>query len=463
MFKGIQKQFKNVPILPEDVLKMSVLSYKKKLAQSKCNYSMMNVLNFDEAVKGTDSTYIKGINRTTSAGYPWCHEKSKGKTLWFGNIEWDLHGKKAKQVRDKVMLQINAMKQGIVQPYIFTDTLKDETLPKAKVDIGKTRVFAAAPMDFVIAFRMYFISFIAFLMEKRIDTESAVGIKCQSLEWDKLSKHLLKFGTKHVAGDFSNYDGTLHPDILWSILDVIEDYYRKGPNYNKSDTLVRQCLWESVVNSYHICGKRLYRLNHSQPSGNPATAILNSMYNSIACRATFYMTRPGNEEFNDSVSMIAYGDDNLLNISDRVATWFNQESMTESFAKFGMIYTDEEKTGTMVGFKDLDQCFFLKRGFTYDSHYRIWMAPLKIPSILECFNWIHGNTFEDTVIEQNSRAAFAELALHDEEIFQAYSNKIKNVCAKEYNMTLVNLEYEDYRLMIRDETLLNFIPELNWV
>jgi len=317
MFKGIQKQFKNVPTLDANILKRSVLSYKQQLAKSKCNYSNMKVLDFDEAVKGTDSEYIKGINRVTSAGYPWCHEKSKGKTLWFGNLEWDLYGKKAQQVRRIVTKQVEEMKLGYVQPYIFVDTLKDETLPKMKVEIGKTRVFAAAPMDFVIAFRMYFISFIAFLMEKRIDTESAVGIRCQSLEWDKLAKHLLKFGDNHVAGDFSNYDGTLHPDILWQILEVIEDYYRQSPTYAKEDAVVRKCLWESVVNSYHICGKRLYKLNHSQPSGNPATAILNSMYNSIACRVTFYTERPGNEEFNDCVSMVAYGDDNLLNISSR--------------------------------------------------------------------------------------------------------------------------------------------------
>jgi hypothetical protein len=462
MFKGIQKQFKNVPILDQNILKRSVLSYKQQLAKSKCNYSNMRVLSFDEAVKGTDSEYIKGINRVTSAGYPWSHEKSKGKTLWFGNLEWDLHGKKASEVRKVVMSQIESMKKGYVQPYIFTDTLKDETLPKLKVEIGKTRVFAAAPMDFVIAFRMYFISFIAFLMEKRIDTESAVGIRCQSLEWDKLAKHLLKFGDKHVAGDFSNYDGTLHPDILWSILDVIEEYYEKSPDYSKIDAKVRHCLWESVVNSYHICGRHLYKLNHSQPSGNPATAILNSMYNSIACRVTFYMERPENEEFNDSVSMIAYGDDNLLNISSRVSNWYNQESMTRAFARFGMIYTDEEKTGIMTGFKQLDQCFFLKRGFSFDDHNRIWMAPLKLPSILECFNWIHGNSYEETVISQNARAAFAELALHDREVFDNYSKKIKNVCAENYDMTLVSNDYEDYRLMIRDGTLLKNFPELNW-
>ena len=424
----------------------------------------MKVLDFDQAVKGTDSEYIKGINRVTSAGYPWCHEKSKGKTLWFGNLEWDLYGKKAQQVRKVVTKQVEAMKQGFVQPYIFVDTLKDETLPKLKVEIGKTRVFAAAPMDFVIAFRMYFISFIAFLMEKRIDTESAVGIRCQSLEWDKLAKHLLKYGDHHVAGDFSNYDGTLHPDILWKILEVIEDYYRQSPTYKKEDTVVRKCLWESVVNSYHICGKRLYKLNHSQPSGNPATAILNSMYNSIACRVTFYAERPGNEEFNDCVSMVAYGDDNLLNISSRVSSWFNQESMTRAFATFGMVYTDEEKTGTMTGFKPLDKCYFLKRGFAFDADNRIWMAPLKIPSILECFNWIHGTTlFEERVIEQNARAAFAELALHDVDTFDNYVRRIKMVCGDEYELTLVSQDYHDYRLMVRDNTLLTNLPELNWV
>lgn len=219
---------------------------------------------------------------------------------------------------------------------------------------------------------------------------------------------------------------------------------------------------ERLVNSYHICGKYLYKLNHSQPSGNPATAILNSMYNSIACRVTFYMERPDESEFNDTVSMIAYGDDNLLNISPRVSQWYNQESMTRAFATFGMIYTDEEKTGVMTGFKQLNQCFFLKRGFVFDSDNRIWMSPLKLASIMECFNWIHGNTFEETVITQNARAAFAELALHEESLFNDYSRKIKNVCADVYGMTLVNSDYHDYRLMIRDGTLLKNFPELNW-
>ena len=91
-----------------------------------------------------------------------------------------------------------------------------------------------------------------------------------------------------VAGDFSNYDGTLHVTIVWRILDVIEDFYKAGKDYCEKHARVRRCLWESTVNAYHLCGNELYKVNHSQPSGNPMTAILNSIYNSIACRYVFY-------------------------------------------------------------------------------------------------------------------------------------------------------------------------------
>ena len=104
--------------------------------------------------------------------------------------------------------------------------------------------------------------------------------------------------------------------------------------------MVRKELWRNIVCSTHINGNILYNLNHSQPSGNPATAILNSMYNSIACRYTFYKRCSYN--FNEEVVMIAYGDDNVLSISDTVKDRFNQETMSEDFAEIGMTYTDEE-------------------------------------------------------------------------------------------------------------------------
>ena len=82
------------------------------------------------------------------------------------------------------------MRRGIVQEYVFMDTLKDETRPLPKVMEKKTRVFAAAPMDFIIVFRMYFLDFLVFMMRNRIENESAVGIQTQSREWTQLYRRL---------------------------------------------------------------------------------------------------------------------------------------------------------------------------------------------------------------------------------------------------------------------------------
>ena len=83
--------------------------------------------------------------------------------------------------------------------------------------------------------------------------------------------------------------------------------------------------------------------------------------------------------------MIAYGDDNVLNVSDEVPE-YNQERMAEEFARFGMTYTDELKTGVLSD-KTLEQVAFLKRGFSYSHTHCFCFAPLALPSILEAFNW----------------------------------------------------------------------------
>ena len=76
------------------------------------------------------------------------------------------------EVKAEIEEKIKIAEQGGQLTFIFTDTLKDETRPIEK--IRKPRLFAAAPMDFIIMFRMYFMSFLAYMMENRIENESAV-------------------------------------------------------------------------------------------------------------------------------------------------------------------------------------------------------------------------------------------------------------------------------------------------
>ena len=352
------------------------------------------------------------------------------------------------------------MEKGEIVEYIFMDTLKDETRPIEKVDAGKTRVFGAAPMDFIIVFRMYYLDFLVYMMRNRILNESAVGIKAQSNEWTFLYNKLRKNGAQVIAGDFSNYDGTLHPEILWSIFDIIQQYYWKEGSTPAEDN-VRYCLWHNLVNSYHICGNWFYQLNHSQPSGNPSTAILNSMYNSIACRYTFYNIYAPNINFNDYVSMIAYGDDNVLNISPCVPE-FTQERMAKEFEQIGMVYTDESKSLNLC-YKTLSEVTFLKRGFSFDTNSHFCFSPLVLPSILEAFNWIKKTDNEVTIIQQIAENSLVELSMHPKDVFNHYARLIYQVCAQEYNIDINILSYASYRTKIKTGQIFDTHPTIDWI
>lgn len=85
-----------------------------------------------------------------------------------------------------------------------------------------------------------------------------------------------------VAGDFSDYDGSLHPDILNTICDMINEWYDDG------NDVIRRNLFLSITHSVHLADGLVYQWTHSQPSGNPGTSLINSIYNSFVMRLVFY-------------------------------------------------------------------------------------------------------------------------------------------------------------------------------
>ena len=83
--KALKKQFNEQPVLNEDTLDQAVYSYKRMLGKLPSKRSMRK-LNYREAVEGIPfDDYIKGIERSTSAGWPFCTTSKHGKKEWFGN------------------------------------------------------------------------------------------------------------------------------------------------------------------------------------------------------------------------------------------------------------------------------------------------------------------------------------------------------------------------------------------
>lgn len=447
--KNLAKAAMDTPYLDQRMLDEATLLVKQKWLQN-IRPELRKVLTYEESIKGNDvSEYISPINRRSSPGYPWVLKRKSGKpgkTGWFGNDEEYVINE---EVEEAVAHRIEQARKGIRVPTMWVDTLKDERRPIAKVDADKTRVFSNGPMDYSIAFRQYFLGFVAHLMENRITNEVSIGTNVYSRDWSKTAKKMQEKGKKVFAGDFSTFDGTLNSSMMFKFLDVVNAFYDDG----EENALIRYVLFSEIVNSVHICNDLVYYMTHSQPSGNPVTTPLNCFVNSVGGRMCFEIAAEKAGEaytmfdFDKHVSLVSYGDDNIYNISDEVSDWFNMHTITSAFAEIGMIYTDETKDLTKVPpkYKTLEEVSYLKRGFTPNKHGR-WLAPLALDTILEMPNWCRGGLDLQEGTKVNCENAIMELAMHDEATFDKWTQVIENAYRNETGDTLVRKSQRGYHL-----------------
>jgi len=266
-------------------------------------------------------------------------------------------------------------------------------------------------MDYTLAVRQYFLGFIESVMRNRISNEVCVGTNVYSNDWNKLGIKLSRYGNHVIAGDFSNFDGSLHQEILWKICDIINQWYDDGDE----NARVRNVLFEEIVNSVVSVDGILLQKTHAQPSGNPLTVIINSIFNQIVMRMAYLLAKreenlPLMCDFTDHVSMATYGDDNVLNISPTVIDWYNQVTITKQLSTFGLTYTDEAKSGLCIPYRSLGDINFLKRKFVKNES-GIFTAPLLIDTIRDMCNWVRGKQVR-TATQENVQNALMEFALH---------------------------------------------------
>lgn len=411
---GVRKYSRDTPLLDQAVVDAARDSYAKKLLSGdrREHFRQYSRLTKEQATAGIpEEEFIAPIERSTSPGYPYCLEqrKKRGKQSWISE-DYEISDDLANDIDERTDL----LARGIGKKTIWVDNLKDERRPMEKVTKGKTRIFCGGPMDYTIVFRMFFLGFAAFVMHNRISNEVAVGINVYK-EWRALEKHLRTKGNRIVAGDFSKFDSTLNPQILFAVLDVVNMW--AGDEYS----MEREILWQDIVFSCHISKTQVYQVAHGNPSGNPLTSILNSMYNSIASRVA-YTNQTGKhpDEFDEDIVMISYGDDSVLGISLNVD--MGQDDWTKAYATLGMEYTREDKTendGTQ--YRKLEEVTFLKRGFKVLKHTYIVSAPLELNTVVEIPLWIKTDIGIEDETVNNLETAFTELSLHGKETYDHWT------------------------------------------
>jgi len=419
-----------------------------------------SVYTFEEAVKGIDGeVYVNAVKRDTSPGFPFVQMNGyKDRKKFFGTeSEYDLSSPQCVELKSRVMKIIESAKKGEVLDHYFIDTLKDERKPIHKAH--KTRLFAAGPLDYLIACKMYFNGVVALLQKNRNWSHVSVGSNPYSLDWGEIVSSLKRKATSMIAGDFEGFDASQHQLLLEAAGEVLIQLAVRFLNATSVDVTVMKVLLVSLFNSMHITGSEVYQWTHSLPSGHYLTAIINSIFVNVAFGCIWQMslnayTYMCARSFWERCGIVAYGDDHIVSVPNTDIERFNQFTVCEFFKKIGLSYTLEDKDAVVESAsRNITEISYLKRKFVFDADLNQWIAPLSLSTILETPMWIHKCPDQVAQTIANLEFSLKELSLHDNNTWDEWAPKLKQECEKLGHYTLYKNK-EETKLVCLDQTLL---------
>nr|APG76687.1 hypothetical protein 1 [Beihai picorna-like virus 78] len=402
------------------------LATKKHLEVTK--YAPRFLLTPEEAVVGVEGLKLKKIARDTSAGYPYRLDGTVGKKAFFGETgDYQLDGPEWEALRERALYVVDSAKQGIRLAHVFTDFLKDELRPLHKVESVATRVISGAPLDYVIAVRMYFGAFLASMFSSHTESGMAPGINHYT-EWHRLATRLLEKGDRVFGGDFSRFDSSEQPYVHMKILEYINRWYARNPDHSAEDDRVREILWLDLIHSRHLSGdshtlQYVVQWNKSLPSGHPLTTPVNSLYSLITLTACYVHATGDIKDMWDKVFINTFGDDNVCSVSETVSEVFNQVTVSKLMKDiFNLTYTSDKKGAELIPYEDIEKVTFLKRSFKRDGHMGSggWVGPLARDSFLYIPYWYRNNRDPQGDLLRNIEHMLGELCLHEPDEWDKY-------------------------------------------
>jgi hypothetical protein len=373
-------------MIPESVLEQVSAHFFKGFIKKVPTSSIEKVVIIDEETNlyGADgNNFISHMRFDTGAGFP--HNKPKYEVL--DRVEHPKFPDGTCAIPASMKRKIDGMErtasQGIRVNMVFNSSLKDEPISKVKLEAGKIRVFQAICVEGLFLLRKYFLSIIALFQTWNFASEAAIGMDASGPDWDDLHHYIfVDQSWKVFCGDYSNYDQRMGSSIMmhaWRILIAIAGLSRNYPwiAIKIMHVLAVECCY-CVTNFFGD----MIMLNGSNPSGHGLTVVINSICNSLYLRVAWFNIFGNLDDFNnDFIRVMTYGDDNIVSVHPKYQSMFNQVTVTEALAKYGIVYTDAQKSGKDAKpFCEPAEISFLKRSWK-KSEYGFYFAPLEIASI----------------------------------------------------------------------------------
>lgn len=340
---------------------------------------LVHSYDLETALNGADGVaYVDPINRNTSAGAP-CNTTKRNFLIPRADGKYDLD---ARMVQAVQKIEACYARKERATP-VFKAHLKDQAIPKAKVDAEKVRVFVGGPMAWVLVVRMHLLWFIRLAQLNRILFELGAGTVAQSVEWSVLYEYLTQHGKDRIiAGDFRAFDKRMGAIFILYAFYIIACIAKEA---GASEDLIIHimCIGEDTAFAFVDYNGDIFMFFGSNPSGHPLTVIINSLVNSLYMRYVFFSVKPTSETrpFRVLISLYTYGDDNIMGVSIH-APWFTHTVIAQILATIGVEYTMADKESESVPYIDISEASFLKRTWRWDEELGAWMAPLCEESII---------------------------------------------------------------------------------
>jgi len=436
--KGANKYSHHSEDIPDELIDEVRESMEVDLFSKMDTTVPLRKLTLHEAINGNpEYEFINPLNMTTSPGYPWVLDpRFRGpKKLLFDHTPDGYVPKPILQTAIDDTLE--KLKKGIIPELPYVDSLKDERRPIAKVNQYKTRLFSVCPLTMTIISRMYQLSFLAHIMQKRTKIWSMIGINKNSIEWELYYMHLAQMGTTNCFdGDYTEFDGRLHKKLSMLHFKLCDRFFERfDPNWIPLDSLVREVIGYFNSESMHIIycvvfhWMICYLCNGGNPSGQDGTTPTNTNGNEGAMRLAWLKLAPVHLRdlyyYRKFVANAIYGDDIVTSIRMAARHFFGPEKIQQAMETFSMKYGPADKLSETGHFETLENCTFLKNA-TGDFHGR--KVPLmNMDALLETINWIRQDKNSpppEQACEDNCNAVLRNLVFYGSEKFQEVRQRI---------------------------------------
>lgn len=229
---------------------------------------------------------------------------------------------------------------------------KQELRENEKVDEAKTRVFMSGSLFMYLFMSVYCKDFNDKFYASVFETASCVGMSKFSGGFDYIFSRLKnKFNCGSL--DASGWDTSMFEDMMWEIAQFRSDCLNQV--LDPIECAIAMCnIYAQVSNSFIVTPSgEVCQKEQGNPSGSSNTIVDNTLGHYILKAYDWVVLTVATPQFSDweeyadlfdeNVSLLLFGDDDMFSVSDEYKDVYNPRSIIKASAELGFVLTTERE------------------------------------------------------------------------------------------------------------------------